>query len=118
EYGPADFERRHVLELFGSVSAGAWANVGLSYEAYSGRPYSLLTGLDAFNTGYANARPAGVPRNSLRGPAMSALDTRWWRDFTLPGARKRTMTAGVDAFNVLNTVNDAYYVGNLSSPFF
>jgi hypothetical protein len=28
------------------------------------------------------------------------------------------MTVGVDAFNVLNRVNAAYYVGTLSSPFF
>jgi hypothetical protein len=32
--------------------------------------------------------------------------------------RRHTLTLGVDAFNVLNHVNYAYYVGNLSSPFF
>jgi carboxypeptidase family protein len=122
EYGPSDFERRHVLELFGSLNAGAWANVGLSFEAYSGRPYSLITGRDVFNTGTANARPDGVGRNTLRGPGYADLDLRWSHEFPFVPAgqprAKRTTTIGVDAFNILNHVNDNTPVGNLSSPFF
>src|SRR5262249_38550100 len=49
EYGPSDFARTHVVELFGTATAGAWTNLGISFEAYSGRPYSLTTGLDAYN---------------------------------------------------------------------
>ena len=122
EYAPNDFERRHTIELFGTYTAGAWTNLGVSFEAYSGRPYSLTTGLDQFNTGIANARPAGVGRNTLRGPAFADLDVRWWRDLPfVPTAQpraKRTATIGIDAFNVLNRVNDNTPVGNLSSPFF
>ena len=120
EYAPSDGERRHALNAYGSATAGKWVNLGVSVEAASGRPYSVITGRDDFNTGTANARPAGVPRNSLRGPGYASLDVRWWRDlaFTSAGGRKTTMTVGVDAFNVLNRVNAAYYVGTLSSPFF
>ncbi len=120
EYGPSDFERRHVLELFGTYTPAAWLNVGVSFEAYSGRPYSLITGSDDFNTGTANARPPGVGRNSLRGPDFASLDLRWWREFAVNGAsgKKRSIAFGVDAFNVLNRTNAAYYVGTLSSPFF
>jgi hypothetical protein len=122
EYAPADFDRRRALELFGAFNAGAWSNVGVSFEAYSGQPYSLITGLDRFNTGTANARPDGVPRNSLRGPGYASLDVRWSHEFpfTPAGAAraKRTTSIGVDAFNVLNRVNFNQPVGNLSSPFF
>jgi len=118
EYGPADFDRRHQVEVFGSWTAGKWFTVGASLETYTGRPYSLTLGTDLFNTGTANARPAGVPRNSLRGPNYASLDLRWSHDVIVASPKKRTLTLGVDAFNVLNRVNDNYFVGNLSSPFF
>jgi hypothetical protein len=50
------------------------------------------------------------------------LDLRWSRDFTLIKGKKKDSgvkgTLAVDAFNVLNKVNDVSFVGNLSSPFF
>jgi outer membrane receptor protein involved in Fe transport len=118
EYGPADFDRRHTIELFGSWTAGRWFTVGASLEAYTGRPYSLTLGTDVFNTGTANARPAGVSRNTLRGPNYASLDLRWSHDVILATPKKRSVTLGLDAFNVLNRVNENYFVGNLSSPFF
>lgn len=120
EYARADFNQRHRLEAFATITPGKNLNFGLSASVGSGRPYSLTTGLDAFNTGTANARPAGVPRNSLTGPAYATVDLRASREFTLggTGARRHSLTLGVDAFNALNHVNYSYYVGNLSSPFF
>ena len=122
EYGPADFDRTQVVELFGGLNGGAWLNFGVSFEAYSGRPYSLTTGLDLYNTGTANARPPGVGRNTLRGPGYASLDLRWSREFPYAAPTqprpKRSVTLGVDAFNVTNRVNDNTPVGNLSSPFF
>jgi outer membrane receptor protein involved in Fe transport len=122
EYGPADYDRRHIVELFGTWTAGRWFTAGASLEANTGRPYSMTTGLDAFNTGLANARPIGVPRNSLRGPEYVDLDLRWSHDFLAGGqaaaGSRKSVTVGIDAFNVLNRVNDNYFVGNLSSPFF
>jgi len=120
EYARADFNQRHRFEAFGALTPGRAVTIGVSASVGSGRPYSLTTGLDSFNTGTANARPPGVPRNSLEGPGFADVDLRAAREFTLPAAagRKHSLTLGLDAFNVLNHVNYSYFVGNLSSPFF
>jgi len=122
EYGPADFDRTQSIELFGTFNGGPWLNVGVSFESYSGRPYSITTGLDAFNTGIANARPAGVGRNTERGPAYASLDLRWSRDLPYAASGKtrpkRSLNIGVDAFNVTNRVNYNTPVGNLLSSFY
>jgi hypothetical protein len=122
EWARADFDRRHRFELLGTINPGKLFNLGVSVSLYSGLPYTLTTGLDAFHTGTANARPAGVPRNSLNGPSYADLDLRWSRDFNLTKSKKKEggvkSTLAVDAFNVLNKVNYTSFVGNLSSPFF
>ncbi len=127
EYARADYIARHRLEMFGTVPMSASMNLGVSVSLATGRPYSLTTGLDAFNEGVANARPDGVPRNSLTGPGYADVDLRWSREFVLSGPAtpkpqggggKRTITVGVDAFNTLNHTNFNQFVGNLSSPFF
>ncbi|HJZ74235.1 MAG TPA: TonB-dependent receptor [Vicinamibacterales bacterium] len=122
EYGPADFDRTQSIELFGTINGGPWMNVGISVESYSGRPYSIITGLDAYNTGVANARPAGIGRNTQRGPAYGSLDLRWSRDIPYAPSGtarpKRSLNIGIDAFNVTNHVNYNTPVGNLSSQFF
>src|SRR5207248_8247569 len=112
EYARADFNQRHRFEAFGTLTPGAGVTIGVSASLGSGRPYSLTTGLDRFNTGTANARPPGVPRNSLEGPGFADLDLRAAREFTLPAApgRKHSFTLGADAFNVLNHVNYSYFV--------
>jgi hypothetical protein len=122
EWGRSDFDRRHRFELLGTINPGKLFNLGVSVSLYSGQPYTLTTGLDQFHTGTANARPAGVPRNSLQGPAYADLDLRWSRDFSVRKGKKKDegvkATVAVDAFNVLNEVNYSSFIGNLSSPFF
>jgi hypothetical protein len=121
EYARADFDQRHRLDLLGTLNPGSLFNIGVALALYSGRPYSITTGHDDFNTGVANSRPAGVPRNSAEGPGYADLDLRWSRDLFFDSARKGagpTATLGLDAFNVLNRVNYANYVGTLTSPFF
>jgi hypothetical protein len=122
EWARADFDRRHRFELLGTLNPGKLFNLGVSLSLYSGLPYTLTTGLDAFHTGTANARPAGVPRNSLQGPGYADVDLRWSRDFFLVKGKKKDegvkATLALDAFNILNRVNYASFVGNLSSPFF
>jgi hypothetical protein len=66
-----------------------------------------------------------VRRNGLRGPGAATLDLRWSKEFFLKAGKKGAkqeegpaLTVGLSAFNVLNRVNYAGYVGNLSSPFF
>ena len=122
EWGRSDFDRRHRFEMLGTINPGKLFNLGVSVSLYSGQPYTLTTGLDQFHTGTANARPAGVPRNSLQGPAYADLDLRWSRDFSVRKSKKKDdgvkATLAVDAFNILNEVNYSSFVGNLSSPFF
>jgi hypothetical protein len=121
EWARADFDRRHRFEFLGTFNPGKLIGLGVAVSAYSGAPYTLTTGRDDFHTGIANARPAGVPRNSLQGPGYFDIDLRWAHEFLLSKAKKDkspTINIGVDAFNVLNRVNYVSYVGTLSSPFF
>jgi hypothetical protein len=120
EYARADFDQRHKIDFLGTLTRGRWLNVGVALALYSGRPYSLTIGKDAFNTGLANARPPGVRRNSLDGPGYADLDVRWSRDLAFAQGKpdKPALTIGIDAFNVLNRVNAISYVGTLTSPFF
>ena len=122
EYGHSDFDRRQSIELFGTLNGGPWLTFGVSFEGLTGRPYSLITGLDLYNTGIANARPDGVARNTLRAPGFASLDLRWSREipYVSPGQPrpKHSVTFGVDAFNVTNRVNYNTPVGNLASQFF
>jgi hypothetical protein len=121
EWSRADFDQRHRLDVLGQFKGGAWLNFGVSVSLASGRPYSLRTGRDDYHTGQTNARPPGVPRNSLQGPGFAEVNLRWSREvaFGPSGHEDRpAVTFGVDAFNVANRVNFSSYVGNQSSPFF
>ncbi len=122
EWARSDFDRRQRFELLGTINPGKLFNLGVSLSLSSGLPYTMTTGLDEFHTGTANARPAGVPRNSLQGPGYADLDLRWSREFFLVKGKKKESglkgTLAVDAFNVLNRVNFVSFIGNLSSPFF
>jgi len=95
--------------------------LGIALSLYSGQPYNETAGYDVYNNGTSNARPPGVPRNSLQGGGYADLDLRWSHDFFPAPARKdkgATITLGLDAFNVFNHVNYTSYVGVLSSPLF
>ena len=58
-------------------------NVGIALIAGSGLPYTETLGIDVYNSGFANARPTGVARNTLLGPGFMELDLRWSHDFYL-----------------------------------
>jgi outer membrane receptor protein involved in Fe transport len=121
EWARADFDQRHRFNLLGTVRPSRFFNLGIGLSLNSGAPYSITTGRDDNHDSQANDRPAGVSRNSLQGPGYASLDLRWSRDFFLAPSKKDkgpTATVAMDAFNVLNQVNYAGFVGNLSSPFF
>jgi outer membrane receptor protein involved in Fe transport len=121
EWSRADFDQRHRFDLLGAFKVAELFDLGVGLSLYSGRPYSLRTGVDAFNTGQTNARPAGVARNTLEGPRYANLDLRWSRDIFVhkrKGEEERALTVGLDAFNVTNRVNYNNVVGNISSPLF
>ena len=119
EWARADYDQRHRLNLLGTIDRAKYADFGVGLYANPGVPYTETTGRDNYHTGYANARPPGVPRNSLQGPGFLGLDLRWFDNFRVGKQKERPQAAAaVDALNALNHVNCDTYIGNLSSPFF
>jgi hypothetical protein len=121
EWGYAPFDMRHRFILLGVVRPEKLFHLGVKVTANTGTPYGLTTGRDENRDGYAADRPEGVWRNTMRGPGQVNLDLRWSREFALIEGKKDdrlSMEFVADAFNVLNHVNEANRVGNLSSAFF
>lgn len=119
EWARADYDARHRLNLMGTIHTAKYLDFGVGLFMNSGMPYTETTGFDQYHTGYANARPPGVPRNSLQGPGFAELDLRWSHEFALTHRKEGPrFTVGLDAFNITNRVNYVTYVGDRSSPFF
>ena len=120
EWSRASSDTRHFVYIYGTLSAGRFFKIGTIFSANSGKPYTMTTGLDSYRDGMTNARPLGVPRNTLQGKGGATLDLRWSREFPLRHSDKNglRLNTAVDMFNVMNRVNYAGFVGNLSSPFF
>jgi Carboxypeptidase regulatory-like domain/TonB dependent receptor len=119
EWARADYDQRHRLSFLGTLHGARYADFGVGLSANTGAPYTETTGRDDYHAGYANARPLGVPRNSLQGPGYLNLDLRWFHNFRFGKKKESPQGAvSVDAFNALNHVNYNTYIGNLSSPFF
>jgi len=118
EWARADFDRRHRFNLIGRTPLKV-IDLGVALSMNTGGPYNETLGLDLFNNGRGRARPAGVPRNSLETGGFASLDLRGSREIKLGGGKDpNSITLGFDAFNVLNHVNYASYVGTLSSPLY
>ena len=76
EYGQASTDVRNRV-LFGGTINLRW-NIRLNplFTAQTGMPFNITTGEDTYNTTLFNARPAGVSRNSGRGPGMETFNLR------------------------------------------
>lgn len=121
EWGRADFDQRQRFIMTGTFKAHDYFNLGMALTLNTGAPYTLTTGRDDNRDSFALDRPAGVGRNTLQGPGYAQLDLRWSREFSLSKAKKDdgpSLSVNADAFNVLNRVNYAGFIGNQSSPFF
>ncbi|MBN9617683.1 MAG: TonB-dependent receptor [Acidobacteriales bacterium] len=121
EWGRSDADRRNRFDLLGTLRPGKLLNLGVALSFYTGAPYTITTGIDEYNDGRADARPSGVPRNSLQGPGYADIDLGWSHEFFLNKSKKTEgpgLKLAINAFNVLNRVNYADFTGNLSSPFF
>lgn len=120
EYSRANFDQLQRLNLLGTIHEGHWLSLGIASNVYSGSPYTETSGVDQFNTGILNARPAGIARNTLTSAGYANVDLRWSHDIMLTKARDKgaIATFAVDAFNALNRTNYAGYVGNAQSQVF
>jgi len=121
EWGRADTDRRHQFNFLGTMSLHRWLNLGVSASILSGPPFNITTGGDQNRDGMAIERPPDITRNTGNGPGTVGLDLRRYRQFRFGPAKNDkspSLTASVDAFNILNRVNYQNYIGALTSPFF
>ncbi len=121
EWGRADTDRLHNINLLATATVHRWANFGASVSMRSGSPFNITTGRDENRDGMANDRPSGVTRNTGLGPGFAGVDVRWYREFRFQPTKKDkspSVTVSLDAFNLFNRVNYQNFNGALSSPFF
>ena len=130
EWGRADFDRRHRLNV---AATYGWLDdrvrLGGVFVASSGAPYDIETGADDNHDLVVIDRPHGVRRNSGEGPALAQLDVRMTTVFRAPRPpsadprslkRERidNLELNVDVFNLFNAVNPPTYIGVVTSPLF
>lgn len=121
EWSRSSNDQRHRANLIGTFYPDKPLNLGFGFYAYSGKPYSITTGTDAFRTGFYNARPAGVPRNSLTGGGFQDVQLRANYTRKLHPQLKdasSTLAFFVATYNTLNRPNFEDYVGVTTSSRF
>jgi Carboxypeptidase regulatory-like domain/TonB dependent receptor len=130
EWGRADFDRRHRLNV---AATYGWfedrVRLGGVLVASSGAPYDIQTGADDNHDLVVNDRPLGVGRNSGDGPAFAQLDLRFTTVFRTPRPpsadprstkRERidNLELNLDVFNAFDRLNAPTYIGIVTSPLF
>ena len=121
EWSRTDNDQRQRLSMLSTFFPDRIFNLGIGFYDYSGTPYSITTGQDNYYTGLSNARPAGVPRNSLQSSDFQNLELRWGYNYKLrPQLKDASPVVGfsVSSFNTLNRANFNSFVGVQSSPLF
>jgi hypothetical protein len=120
DWGRSDNDRLHKFDLLASTQAIKFFTLGAALSIYSGKPVNITTGGDDNHDGILSDRPAGIPRNTMPGPAMIDLDLNLSHDFPLSKAKKesKVITLSLNSFNVLNHPNYVTYIGATSSPLF
>ncbi len=121
EWSRTNFDQRQRLSMLSTFFPDRIFNLGIGFYDYSGLPYSITTGQDNYFTGLSNARPAGVPRNSLQGSDFQNLELRWGYNHKLrPQLKDASPVLGfsVSSFNSLNRPNFTSFVGVQGSPHF
>jgi len=118
DWARADNDRRHKFDFLGTFEPTDLFSVGVALQAYSGKPVNVITGFDSNGDGITNDRPLlpdgqFAPRNSLHGPGLLNLDLNVEHDFHLSKEKKTgpKLTVALNAFNVLNHVNDVTFIG-------
>jgi hypothetical protein len=146
ERGPAPGDARHTIVASLNFKLSKSLRIGTFMSAKSATPYNITTGFDDNGDTTINDRPEGLKRNSARGAVEWNVNTRlsWVVGFgnrraaatsgprtvrvsssdlggissELGGDNKLRMTLYIQAYNLLNHVNLANFVGAEASPFF
>jgi hypothetical protein len=116
-----DYDQRQRLALFGTFYPDKPLTLGLGFYNYTPMPYTITTGTDFYETGLFNARPPGVPRNSLNGGSFQDVQLRLNYTRKLHPKIKDDETAvefSLSTFNTVNRANFDNYDGVIASPEF
>lgn len=115
DWARSDNDRRNKFDLLGTFEPSSLFSLGVAFQAYSGKPVNIITGLDSNGDGVFNDRPDGglAARNSLHGPGLVNLDVNVAHDFHFKKGRKDgpLLTAALNIFNILNHPNYVTYIG-------
>ncbi len=124
EWGRADYDVRHRLNLAGILELPRMSQIGIVMRTNSGPPFDITTGFDNNGDTEASDRPAGIRRNTGQGPGFAQLDLRFTKLFQTARPLSYAMAdpgelqLNIDVINVLNRTNYRDVVGISSSPLF
>ena len=110
EWSNASFNRRQRLSMYAMVNPDSLLNLSAGIFTNTGRPWSILTGTDAYGTGLFNTRPDDTARNTETMPSYVDLDLRWGHEFPITpdkGEDAPRLGFSAGAFNILNHQNAA-----------
>lgn len=134
QWSYASSDTRHRMR--GSVSTQALRNLNaqISWDANSGAPYTITTGMDDNGDSIFNDRPLLTPRNSARLPWRSTVSANV--SYTIPigaapveggarggqrgrgPARRKGITLNASVHNLTNRSNYSGFSGVMTSPYF
>jgi hypothetical protein len=107
EYAASLLNQRHRVSLSGTYELPLGFSTGTSFQAASGRPYNVLTGVDNNGDASVSDRPVVngliVPRNAARGTAT--YDWSLFGEKTVRLGERLKLALRAEAFNVLNHAN-------------
>lgn len=121
EWSRTDWDERQRLSLFGTFYPDKPVTFGVGFYDNTPMPYTETTGLDSYDPGLFNARPEGVPRNSLNGGDYEDLQLRLGYTHKFhPGEKDdpEALAFSVASFNTLNHPNYSGYDGVVGSADF
>ncbi|MCU1348981.1 MAG: hypothetical protein JWO56_2011, partial [Acidobacteria bacterium] len=102
EYGRARGDEKRRVVLSGIFHAPFGFIVSPIFEYGSGQPWTHRLGYDFNGDGKNSDRPAGVGRNTEKGPSFQQLSLRLTKGFDVAGKR---VEAIAEAFNITNRRN-------------
>ena len=80
--------------MYATVNPESVFNISAGVFANTGRPWTVLTGTDAYGDSLFNTRPEGVDRNTETAPSYVDVDLRWGHDFAVMPNKERGFAKG------------------------